>query len=184
MKPTEYAGPDQTLERFAARSPNAIVCKSMSKTYALSGARAAYLCANPHQLESLRSISPPWAVSLPAQVAAVKALEDPDYYAARYQETHVLREQLRADLAPLHWEIIPSLTNFLLCHLPTDGPTAATMVAQCRERGLFLRDVAAMGQNLGERSLRIAVKDSTTNRRIVEILTEVWKALRSQKHPG
>ena len=49
----------------------------MSKSYALSGARVAYLCAGPHQLESLRLLSPPWAVSLPAQIAAVKALEDP-----------------------------------------------------------------------------------------------------------
>ena len=41
----EYAGADQSLEMFAARSENVIVCKSMSKVYALSGARVAYLCA-------------------------------------------------------------------------------------------------------------------------------------------
>ena len=33
----------------------------MSKVYALSGARVAYLCAGPHQLEALRAITPPWA---------------------------------------------------------------------------------------------------------------------------
>ena len=37
----------------------------MSKVYALSGARAAYLCAGAHQLEELRAITPPWVVSLP-----------------------------------------------------------------------------------------------------------------------
>ena len=73
----EYAGADQSLEQFAARSENVIVCKSMSKAYAFSGARVAYLCAGQHQLESLRPLTPPWAVSLPAQIAAVKALEDP-----------------------------------------------------------------------------------------------------------
>ena len=45
----EYAGPDQSPETFAAASENVIVCKSMSKVYALSGVRAAYLCAGPHQ---------------------------------------------------------------------------------------------------------------------------------------
>lgn len=169
----EYAGPAQSLEPFAARSPNVIVCKSMSKTYALSGARVAYLCASPHQLESLRAISPPWAVSLPAQVAAVKALEDPDYYAAKYEETHALRRQLIASLQPLGWDIVPGVTNFLLCHLPEDGPDAATVVAQCRERGLFLRDAATMGTQLGERTIRLAVKDAATNRRMVQILGEV-----------
>jgi len=36
-----------------------------------------------------------WVVSLPpAQVAAVRALDDPGYYAARYAETAELREEL------------------------------------------------------------------------------------------
>src|SRR6266567_4724142 len=83
----DYAGAGQSLEPFAANSENVIVCKSMSKVYALSGARVAYLCAGPHQLEELRAITPPWVVSLPAQVAAVRALQDQDYYAARYAET-------------------------------------------------------------------------------------------------
>jgi histidinol-phosphate/aromatic aminotransferase/cobyric acid decarboxylase-like protein len=166
----DYAGPGQSLETFAARSENAIVCKSMSKTYALSGARVAYLCAGPHQLESLRSLTPPWAVSLPAQIAAVKALEDPGYYAAKYQQTHVLRQQLVEALKPLNWEIVPGVANFLLCHLSNDGPDAAALVARCRERGLFLRNVATMGTGLGNRAVRIAVKDAETNRRMVEIL--------------
>jgi len=43
----EYAGSGESLEQFAARSENVIVCKSMSKVYALSGARVAYLGAGP-----------------------------------------------------------------------------------------------------------------------------------------
>jgi histidinol-phosphate/aromatic aminotransferase/cobyric acid decarboxylase-like protein len=169
----EYAGADQSLERFAARAENVIVCKSMSKVYALSGARAAYLCASPHQLEELRSVTPPWAVSLPAQVAAVLALQDPEYYARRYAETHRLREQLAAGLAALGVEALPGVANFILCHLPPDGPTAATVVARCRERDLFLRDASAMGSRLGPHALRLAVKDEATNRRMLEILAGV-----------
>jgi histidinol-phosphate/aromatic aminotransferase/cobyric acid decarboxylase-like protein len=174
----DYAGPGQSLEPFAARSENVIVCKSMSKTYALSGARVAYLCAGAHQMESLHPLTPPWAVSLPAQIAAVKALADPGYYAAKYAETHVLRQQLAEALKPLKWEIIPGITNFLLCHLPENGPDADTLVARCRERGLFIRNVASMGTQLGNRAIRIAVKDADTNRRMVEILTAVAAPVR------
>ena len=169
----DYAGPGQSLEPFAARSENVIVCKSMSKTYALSGARVAYLCAGPHQLESLRPLTPPWAVSLPAQIAAVKALEDPAYYAAKYQETRALRRQLIEMLKPLNWEIVPGVTNFVLCHLPENGPDASTMIARCRERGLFLRNVATMGTCFGNHAVRITVKDAETNRRMTRILTEL-----------
>lgn len=166
----EYAGPGESLERFAARSENVVVCKSMSKVYALSGARAAYLCAGAHQLEELRAITPPWVVSLPAQVAAVQALRDPAYYATRYMETAELRERLAAQVRKLGWEVVPGIANFLLCHLPESGPDAAAVVRQCGQHGLFLRDTAVMGARLGTHALRIAVKDAASNRRMVAII--------------
>lgn len=172
----EYAGADQSLERFAAASENVIVCKSMSKVYALSGARAAYLCAGPHQLEALRAITPPWVVSLPAQVAAVRALQAPEYYAERYRETALAREPLARDLRRLGWDVLPGIANFLLCQLPQNGPDAETLVQRCRAHGLFLRNAAAMSGHLGDRCVRIAVKDAATNRRMLEIVASVLRA--------
>ncbi|HEY4984954.1 MAG TPA: histidinol-phosphate transaminase [Verrucomicrobiae bacterium] len=161
----------ESLERFATASANVVVCKSMSKVYALSGVRAAYLCGPRRIIAELRGLTPPWAVSLPAQVAAVAALQDPDYYAARYAETHRLREQLADELSAFDgWKILPGIANFLFCHLPADGPDAATLVKLCRAKNLFLRDVGSMGRSLGKHALRVAVKDVETNRRMVEIL--------------
>jgi len=168
----EYAGVGESLEQFAAQSENVIVCKSMSKVYALSGARAAYLCAGPHQLEELRAITPPWVVSLPAQVAAVRALQDSGYYLARFAETVSLREELAAQLRSLGWEVLPGIANFLLCHLPESGLDAASIVRRCREQGLFLRDAAVMGSRLGTHTLRLAVKDAPTNQRMVAIIRQ------------
>jgi histidinol-phosphate/aromatic aminotransferase/cobyric acid decarboxylase-like protein len=167
----DYTG--ESVEGLVCRYDNLIVCKSMSKVYALSGARVAYLCAGPHQLEELRAHTPPWVVSLPAQVAAVKALADPDYYTARRDETHRMRARLAVALAALGWDVVPGAANFLLCHLPEVGPAARDLVASCREQGLFLRDAAAMGSGLGERAIRIAVKDVATNRRMIGILSGV-----------
>ncbi len=169
----DYVDPGQSLERFAARSSNVIVCKSMSKAYALSGARVAYLCAGAQHLESLRAVTPPWVVSLPAQVAAVKALESADYYAARWRETSELRCALAAGLRHLGWEVIDGVANYLLCHLPVDGPDAHELVMQCREHGLFLRDASLMGRGLGRKAIRVAVKDAETNARMLRILQEL-----------
>ncbi len=106
----------------------------MSKVYALSGLRAAYLAGSGALIESLRRITPPWAVSLPAQVAAVAALQDLGYYASCYAETHALRTALSRRLADeLGFEVIPGVANFLLCHLREDGPTAAATIAECRK---------------------------------------------------
>ncbi|MBA3963137.1 MAG: histidinol-phosphate aminotransferase family protein [Chthoniobacterales bacterium] len=169
----EYVGAEQSLEQFAARSENVLVCKSMSKTYALSGARVAYLCAGQHQLEELRTITPPWVVNLPAQAAAVEALHDPSYYQERYEETHKLRDDLANKLEALGWDVIHGAANFLLCHLPDHGPDAASLIRACQEKHLYLRDAATMGAGMGERAIRLAVKDGATNSRMLEIITDL-----------
>ncbi len=151
---------------------NLVVCKSMSKAYALSGARVAYLCAGPHLLEGLRTVTPPWVVSLPAQVAAVTALQETSYYSSRWKQTHQLRQTLAAELRGMGWEIFPGSGNFNFAHLPDDGPSARELVIACRREGLFLRDAAAMGSNLGHRAIRIAVKGAAINARMIEILSQ------------
>jgi histidinol-phosphate/aromatic aminotransferase/cobyric acid decarboxylase-like protein len=180
----DYVGPDQSLEGLAARSRNVIVCKSMSKGYALSGIRVAYLCGPAALLEELRSFVPPYAVSLPAQVAGVKALQDTEYYQERYQETHTLREELAGGLREIGFaEVIPGVANYVLAHLPESGVAAATVVAQCRLQGLFLRNVQGVGSGLGAHALRIAVKDRDTNRRMLTILAQVLRHERERSSP-
>ncbi|MBZ5686150.1 MAG: aminotransferase class I/II-fold pyridoxal phosphate-dependent enzyme [Acidobacteriia bacterium] len=169
----DYVGGDESVEAFAAASQNVVVCKSMSKVYALSGVRAAYACAPPRVAARLREISPPWAVSLPAQVAAVRALNDPEYYSARYRETHLLRETLATALRALGLDVIPAVANFLLCHLPETFPDAATVSRRCREHGIYIRDAGEISSVLGPRALRIVVKDDQTNRRMIEVLREI-----------
>jgi histidinol-phosphate/aromatic aminotransferase/cobyric acid decarboxylase-like protein len=170
----EYVGPDESLERFAARSEGVLVSKSMSKVYALSGMRAAYLCGPMHQLADLIPWTPPWAVSLVAQVAAVRALDDTAYYAERYAETNWLREQLIDGLRSFGiQEIVPGRANFVMFHLEEEHPTVESLVKESRESGVFLRDVSSMGTHLGSRALRIAVKDRRSNRIILETLEKV-----------
>jgi histidinol-phosphate/aromatic aminotransferase/cobyric acid decarboxylase-like protein len=172
----DYAGPDQSLEGLAARSRNIVVCKSISKVYALSGLRAAYLCGPATLLEELRLLLPPYAVSLPAQLAGVKAMQDADYYRQRYHETKALRNELTDGLREIGFaEVVPGVANFLLAHLPEAGPHAAAVVAQCRTQGLLLRNVQGVGSGLGMHALRLAVKDRDSNRRMLAILARVLR---------
>lgn len=166
----EYAGAGESLERFASSTENIVVCKSMSKVYALSGLRSAYLCAAKEALRELRAITPPWVMGLPAQVAAVIALQCPGYYTSRYRQTHVLREQLAGMLSALGWRVVPACANFLLAELPAGNGTAHQFVERCRAHGLYLRAATGMGMALGENMVRFAVKDAGTTRRMVDIV--------------
>ena len=171
----DYVGATESLEPFAASSTNVVVCKSMSKVYALSGLRAAYLCGPCHLMEELRSITPPWAVSLPAQVAAVHALNDPQYYEAQYRDTHVQRHWLAGELTALGFDVVPGRANFLLCHLPEGGVTASKLLEGCRARNLFLRDATSMGVRAA--AVRVAVKDAATNRQMMQIVADVLQGI-------
>lgn len=170
----DYCGKDQSLEKFAVGTSNIIVCKSMSKVYALSGLRSAYLCASGLQLEKLRSISPPWAVSLPSQIAALFALKQGLYYEKCYEQTHLLREEFSKELLKINSvEVLQSKANFILCYLPENGPNAEAVVSKCKEMGLYLRDVSNMGNNFNKHTIRIAIKDKETNKKMLEIIKQV-----------
>ncbi|MBN1655773.1 MAG: histidinol-phosphate aminotransferase family protein [Deltaproteobacteria bacterium] len=181
----EFVGPDASLERFAATHANVIVGKSMSKVYALSGVRAAYLCAVRPVIEELKAMVPPWSISLPAQLAAVTALDCFDYYTQRYRQTRDLRGALTARLeGRTDMQIIPGTANFLLAHLSERGPDAATLVENCRGRGLLVRDASNMGCEIGSRAIRITIQDAETNQAIAKILTEALLDLNVAKTPS
>jgi len=169
----DFVGRETSLESIAATRDNVVVCKSMSKAYALSGARVGYLCASPSTIDGLRGYNPPWAVGLIGQVAAVAALAEPAYYESQWMATHELRRALARGLSRLDVHVVPGVANFLLCHLPRSGRDASEVVAAAREHGLFLREVGRMGRSLGPHAFRIAVKDHRTNERMLKILARV-----------
>ncbi|MBC8106537.1 MAG: aminotransferase class I/II-fold pyridoxal phosphate-dependent enzyme [Anaerolineae bacterium] len=172
----DYVGAaEHSLEQFATASRNVFICKSMSKVYALSGMRAAYLCGPASEIASLRTITPPWVIGLPAQVGAVEALRDPQYYAQRYRQTHALRKSLQRSLEGLNVDVVEGCANFLLTHLPPDAASAASIVERCRERGVFIRDASGMGRSMGDRAIRFAVKAGPEQRTMLEVFAQAMR---------
>jgi histidinol-phosphate/aromatic aminotransferase/cobyric acid decarboxylase-like protein len=170
---TDYAGEGESIEQHAAASGNVVVCKSMSKVFALSGARAAYLCGPRAVMEDLRRVTPPWAVSLPAQMAAVAAMGDLEYYRQRWSETHDLRHALGTGLRALGFEVYEGVINSVLCRVPKAGPGAHELVMACRAQGVFIRDCSTISHVLEGRWVRVAVKDAATNERVLGVIAGV-----------
>ena len=159
----EYVGTHASLEHVAAASENVVVCKSMSKVYALSGLRAAYLVAPESLAAGVRRAQPPWAVSLPGQIAAVHALKSTAYYESRWAETAELREEMATQLRALGLHVVPGVANFLLCRLPGGTRTAAQLIASCRAEGVYLRDISTMAAASDNRTFRTAVRSGPEN---------------------
>ena len=158
----EFAGEGLTLEPEAARRRNLVVVKSMSKAYALSGARVGYMVTHPERAEELGRWLPPWPVGLLSQAAAMEALRHPEYYREKYEETRVLREEFRravGDLNPLE-----SSTNYFL--IRPDSP--AELAARLREKRIYVREF--FSGDLAGRYLRIAVRPREENQRMIEVM--------------
>ncbi|RYG38160.1 aminotransferase class I/II-fold pyridoxal phosphate-dependent enzyme [bacterium] len=162
----DYVSPSRSVEREAAVLPNLVVIKSLSKGLALSGCRVAYAVGS--DLESFRCWTPPWNVSSFAQVAAIRAMADPDYCEARYCETHSLRQELAGELVKDGREVREGV-NWILVRVPD----AEAMVLQTAEKGLYLRNVGRTARSLGNEWVRIAVKDPETQARMLEIFRSV-----------
>ena len=132
----DYISPEESLESYAAASENVIVSKSMSKVYALSGLRVGYLCGPRNLMARLRPLTPPWAVGLAGQMAAVAALEDPEYYQGRYEETHLLREALTKELQEgFGFDVIPGAANFVFCQLPEQSVPTELLIEEMPGEG-------------------------------------------------
>jgi histidinol-phosphate/aromatic aminotransferase/cobyric acid decarboxylase-like protein/GNAT superfamily N-acetyltransferase len=174
----DYAGPGLSLESYAAASPNTVVCKTMSKVYALSGLRVAYLVGPPAVAARLRRLTPPWQVSLPAQVAAVRALDERPYYESRWTRTHALRADLARSLTRDGIAVHESVANFVLLTLPPGGPTAGDLVRGCRAHGVYLRDLTALSPAFEGRTVRVAVRGAAENRRIASTVADVLEEFR------
>jgi histidinol-phosphate/aromatic aminotransferase/cobyric acid decarboxylase-like protein len=145
---------------------NVTVISSFSKRFALSGLRVAIMRTNPGSRRVLASRTPPWAVSLPAQIAACAALSDQTYYDEKYVETIGLRNRLKLGLEDSGYRTIDSCANWLMF----ETSDAERFCRQMESRSLYVRNIGLTAPSLGNEWIRIAVKDHQTNMRILDTI--------------
>ena len=149
------------------RYPNLVIVKALTKTFCLAGLRVGYLmCGSAELVARLRQVGQPWAVSVPAQLAGMAALREKGYVAR--SRTFVARERVRLlraiDACGLH--VVPGEANYLLF----EG--ARGMYEELLDCGILVRPCDNY-QGLGERWLRVAVRTSTENDRLIRALSRI-----------
>lgn len=143
----EYIPESASVELEASQAENLFVLKSLSKAYALSGLRAAYL-VGPNPVAP-----PPWIVSAPAQQAAIAAFSEAIYYEARWRETNRMTEDFASLVRALGLKVHCGFLNAILIESPK--PDWAIDLA---ENGLIVRTPEGMGDVLKDRYIRIGLK--------------------------
>jgi histidinol-phosphate aminotransferase len=150
------------------RHDNLAVLRTLSKAWALAGARVGSLLANAEVIALLRRIMAPYPLPLPCVDAALLALSGWGRANAR-GHVGIVREQRAQMLAELRRlpgvrEVLPSQANFLAVRFDDAGAVYQRLLAA----GIVVRDVRRY-PNLGD-ALRITIGTPTENDRVLAVL--------------
>jgi len=150
------------LDRF----PHLVILRTLSKAYALAGARCGAVLASPEVIGLLRRMIPPYAVSVQTIETVLAVLDDVHQVTrdGRLRQLVEERRRLAARLRKVELieRIWPSEANFLL----VESPDAGRLLAAGMKAGFLVRDVRHYPGL--SRCLRITVGSPEQNDRLLE----------------
>lgn len=148
-----------------AEFPNLVVLQTLSKAWALAGARLGMAFASPEIIHYLNAVKYPYNVGLPTQQAVLSALDGAGLEPALGQII-AERKRLETELAKLDFveRIYPSDANFLLVKIRD----SALIFNYLKQNGVVVRDRSR--EPLCEGCLRITVGTQQENNRLFELL--------------
>jgi histidinol-phosphate aminotransferase len=119
-----------------------VVTRTMSKAFALAGARVGYLAAAPEVVDALRLVRLPYHLSALTQITARTALSFSEELLATVAAVREQRDRLLAELPVLGCSVAPSEANFVLFRV---GGDSRAVWHGLLERGVLVRDVGIPG---------------------------------------
>lgn len=165
--------PGESLEDLVGEWENLVILKSMSKIYALSGARVGYAVV-PHAVrERLERWTPPYVVSTFGQMAAIEALQHPEYYSRRISETKERHRYLQDEIGEIcGCRALGSVGNFVLVDLKETQTPASLVARRLFEAGICVRELHSFRVPESERLLRLTVLDYPQMNILLQALRE------------
>ena len=128
---------DENCLSLARDLPNVIVVRTLSKSYAMAGARLGYALGHPVLIEALMKIKDSYNVNAFTQAVAAAALGDQAYLHETTQRIRHTRLRLAQALSDLAYDVIPSSANFVFVRPPR--LSAKDLFEALRERNILTR---------------------------------------------
>ncbi|HEY3873310.1 MAG TPA: histidinol-phosphate transaminase [Actinocrinis sp.] len=126
--------------------PRLIVTRTMSKAFAMAGARVGYLAADPAVIEALLLVRLPYHLSSLTQAAARTALAHAPALLGTVEAVKAQRDRIVAELTAMGLHAVPSDANFVAFEVArVPGGDAPALWRALLERGVLVRDVGLPG---------------------------------------
>lgn len=119
-----------------------IVTRTMSKAFALAGARLGYFAAAPEVTDAIRLVRLPYHLSAVSQATALAALEHSDVLLSTVEDIKMERDRIVYELKRLGLEPAESDSNFVFYGGMAD---AQRMWQNLLDQGVLVRDVGIPG---------------------------------------
>lgn len=122
--------------------PRLIVTRTMSKAFALAGARLGYFAAAPEVTDAIRLVRLPYHLSAVSQATALAALEHSDVLLSTVEDIKMQRDRIVDDLKRMGLEPAESDSNFVFYG---GMENAQEMWQNLLDQGVLVRDVGIPG---------------------------------------
>jgi histidinol-phosphate aminotransferase len=158
----------ETCMDLALEYKNLLVCRTLSKSYALAGIRFGYCIGNKDLIDALYKIKDSYNVNMLTQELARVALLDRSTMEAITAAVKNSRKLMTEELQTLGFEVFPSETNFLWTKPPKPG--AKKIFEELKKHSVYVRWFN------GDRTrdyLRITVGTDQQTMSLIEALEEI-----------
>jgi histidinol-phosphate aminotransferase len=159
------AGTPSALELLPT-APNLVVTRTMSKAFALAGARLGYLAAAPEICDALRVVRLPYHLSAVTQAVALVALAHAEELLGRVEDLRVERDRTVGWLREQGLQVADSDANFALFGT---FPDRHAVWQGLLDRGVLIRETGPEGW------LRVSVGTGSEMTAFQDALTEVLR---------
>jgi histidinol-phosphate aminotransferase len=126
------------------RHPGLVVTRTMSKAFAMAGARVGYLAADPAVIDALLLVRLPYHLSALTQAAARTALKHVGALLGTVDAVKAQRDRIVAELTALGLDVVPSDANFVFFGVP--GGDQQALWRRLLDHGVLIRDVGIPGR--------------------------------------
>ena len=157
---------DESCLELVRELPNLILCRTLSKGYALAGLRFGYAIAAPEIIAEMMKVKDSYNCDAVAILAATAALDDQAYARQTWQAVRAERTRLESELGRRGFEATPSQANFVYVRCP--GGKARELYLGLKQRGILVRFFDQPG--LADR-LRITVGTPLQNDALLRALS-------------
>ena len=144
-----------------------IVCRTLSKAYALAGLRFGYLVAQPHLVEQMMKVKDSYNCDSLSIAAAAAAIADNDWHQENRRKLLATKERLIKRMRTLGFEVPESSANFTW-NTRQDQPVKP-IYEHLKQHGILVRYMDYPGWGDG---LRISVGTDEQTDRCVDLIGE------------